>query len=163
MTQKQVSETARLIISFHPHLPITAIKTFFDECKRGKYGQHYGRMDGSIILTWLDEFNKELMQYIDDYEYAKHENSKKEFANAGVPFNSEEDKKELECFFDKIFKRKAKEQRELEDRIKEIRIRVIRENAALYGQGLSPEEVESKIKSAISVALKADGIFSEVV
>jgi hypothetical protein len=81
MTEEQTLETAQMMIEIHPNITIAAIKSFFYECKRGSYGYHYNKMDGSKLLMWFDKFVEDYYKQIDDYEYAKHMSTKGDLAN----------------------------------------------------------------------------------
>lgn len=72
MTDTQILETAQMMIDTHPYIQIDAIKTFFYECKRGTYGFHYNKMDGSKLLIWYDKFVNDYYNKLDDMQYAKH-------------------------------------------------------------------------------------------
>lgn len=57
MDAMQVAETINLIIDTYPHYTIYDFKLFFKLAKLGNYGEVYGRMDGSVILSWLRKYD----------------------------------------------------------------------------------------------------------
>lgn len=57
MDAYQVADTINLIIDAYPHYTIYDFKLFFKLAKLGYYGEVYGRMDGSVILSWLRKYD----------------------------------------------------------------------------------------------------------
>lgn len=53
----QIADTINLIIDAYPHYTIYDFKLFFKLAKLGYYGEVYGRMDGSVILSWLRKYD----------------------------------------------------------------------------------------------------------
>lgn len=53
----QVADTINLIIDAYPHYTMYDFKLFFKLAKLGNYGDVYGRIDGSIILSWLKKYD----------------------------------------------------------------------------------------------------------
>ncbi|WP_410962762.1 hypothetical protein, partial [Salmonella sp. SAL4446] len=53
MGAEQVAQTVNFILSDFWMLKIDDVKLCFDNAKRGKYGKVYDRMDGAVILEWL--------------------------------------------------------------------------------------------------------------
>lgn len=53
----QIADTINLIIDAYPHYTIYDFKLFFKFAKLGYYGEVYGRMDGSVILSWLRKYD----------------------------------------------------------------------------------------------------------
>lgn len=53
----QVAETINMIIDAYPHYTIYDFKLFFKLAKLGNYGEVYGRIDGSVILSWLRKYD----------------------------------------------------------------------------------------------------------
>lgn len=53
----QVAETVNLIIDVYPHYTMYDFKLFFKRAKLGNYGEIYGRVDGQVILSWLNKYD----------------------------------------------------------------------------------------------------------
>ena len=53
----QVADTINLIIDAYPHYTMYDFKLFFKQAKLGYFGEVYGRMDGSVILSWLKKYD----------------------------------------------------------------------------------------------------------
>jgi len=58
----QVKQTAVLIIDTYHFLNITDFILCFKMAKTGKFGKLYDRLDGTIILSWLNEYNELRLQ-----------------------------------------------------------------------------------------------------
>lgn len=57
MDKFQVADTINLIIDEYPHYTMYDFKLFFKRAKLGYYGEVYGRIDGSVILSWLRKYD----------------------------------------------------------------------------------------------------------
>lgn len=57
MTVPQITETALMILSDYNALKIEDIMVCFNNGKKGHYGQLYGRIDGQIIMLWLQQYS----------------------------------------------------------------------------------------------------------
>lgn len=57
MDALQVADTINLIIDAYPHYTMHDFKLFFKFAKLGYFGEVYGRMDGSVILSWLRKYD----------------------------------------------------------------------------------------------------------
>lgn len=158
MKDSVVLEVTQMMIDNHPHITIEAIKTFFYECKRGAYGFHYNKMDGSKLLMWYDKFVTDYYQQLDDMEYAKHLNTKGDLAN---PLAIEdEDGQPID--YDELlasFRGKTKEEMERERKIADIRRQVCNENIGLYDT-LPVEEADKRIEEAIISKLKEENLIT---
>jgi len=53
----QVAETINLIIEEYPHYTQEDFKLFFNMAKKGLFGQIFGRIDGEVIMRWLQEYD----------------------------------------------------------------------------------------------------------
>lgn len=158
MTEEHTLETAQMMIDCHPHIQVDAIKSFFYECKRGTYGYHYNKMDGSKLLMWFDKFVEDYYKQIDDYEYAKHQNTKGDLAN---PANlTDEDGEPIDLTeLLASFHGKTKEQLVRENLVKDIRHSVFKKNMHLYNE-MSVEEADKIIEQAIIDEMKAHGLIN---
>ena len=59
MSDTQVVTTVDLIIEEYPYMKTDDIKLCFKNAMKMKYGKLYNRIDGSIIMSWFHEYNKE--------------------------------------------------------------------------------------------------------
>ena len=59
MSDAQTEQTALFILDEYPQLTIADIKLFFNKIKKGHYGQIYDRLDGQLILIWLNKYFEE--------------------------------------------------------------------------------------------------------
>ena len=156
MSEKTTIEVAMMMIDTHRNLGVDAIKSFFYECKRGTYGFHYNKMDGTRLLMWFDEFVREYYNQIDDAEYAKHMSTKGDLASPisvedddSIPFN-------LTRAY-AAFLGKSQEEIERSNRVKEIRLEVQRKYVNLYNTK-PVAEVDKMMDDAITERLKAEGL-----
>lgn len=158
MDANVVYEIAQMMIDTHPHITVDAIKTFFYEAKRGKFGFHYNKMDGTKLLMWYDQFVEEYYKQIDDMEYAKHL-SEKDGRTTPLQITDEEgvavDYNELLASFHGT----TKEQMERDRKIKDIRLRVQNANMHLYNE-LPVAEADEAIEQAIIEELKANDLIT---
>lgn len=56
----------------YDYLNFADINLCFENAMRGKYGQLYNRIDGQIILMWLDKYAWERATLIEEKSYQKH-------------------------------------------------------------------------------------------
>lgn len=158
MDQDTTYETACMMIDTHPHLPVDAIKTFFYECKRGTYGFHYNKMDGTKLLMWFDRFVDDYYKRLDDMEFEKHQQSKDGLTEPlelecedGTTINA------LELLAS--FHGKTPEEMERERKVKEIRFDVEKRNIGLYSS-MPVEEADKAIEQAIIEEMKKQGLLT---
>lgn len=59
MNDIQTHETAMLILQEYPSLNIADINLIFKRAKLGKFGEVYDRLDGQLILGWLEKYFNE--------------------------------------------------------------------------------------------------------
>lgn len=79
LSNRQIIETAQMIIETYQHYNLTEFMLFFQRFKRCQYGRFYGAVDPMIILQALDVFNEERRQaYI---ERERIENNEKKAAD----------------------------------------------------------------------------------
>lgn len=162
MSEEATYETAQMIIELDPHVPVGAIKTFFYECKRGTYGYHYNKMDGSKLLMWYRKFVQEYYNAIDEAEYKKHLEAKSDFAKPVV--DDEEDAEESKnAIVNLVFKLThhgmTKEDYERKQRIEDIRHEVIKQHMHLYNT-MPVKEVDALIEKAIEDRLVKENIIT---
>lgn len=76
LTNRQIIETAQMIIETYPHYNLTEFMLFFQRFKRCQYGRFYGAVDPMIILQALDVFNDERRQAYADRERIEQDEKK---------------------------------------------------------------------------------------
>ena len=158
MTEDAIFETAQMMIDTHPHITVDAIKSFFYECKRGTYGFHYNKMDGSKLLIWYDKFVNDYYRKLDDMEYAKHQNTKGDLAS---PLALETEEGEP-IDFDELyasFHGKTKEQMIREREIADVRKEVCNANMHLYDE-MPIEQADKIIEEAIIKELQSRNLLT---
>lgn len=57
MDANQVADTINLILETYPYYIQEDFKLFFNKAKKGEYGEIFGRLDGSVILSWLKKYD----------------------------------------------------------------------------------------------------------
>jgi hypothetical protein len=67
MDANQIQQTVELIREEYPHLTIEDFKLCFTNAKKGLYGQLYDRIDGQIILGWLERYANSRSCAFQDY------------------------------------------------------------------------------------------------
>lgn len=149
-----------MMIDAYPHLPINAIKTFFYECKRGAYGYHYNKMDGSKLLMWYKQFAEEYYDKLDDMQYEEHMAIK----NGGYSEQERNDDvlspDELANTISRIL-HKGKTVAEVErgKQAADIRQRVINDNLNIY-KTMPAEDAERIIEEKITQELQKQNIIT---
>lgn len=76
MTESQMAQTADLILSNFGFLKIDDLKFCFTCAKMQRYGKSYDRLDGNIIIGWIDEYFKERCAKADDLNHSLHSSLK---------------------------------------------------------------------------------------
>ena len=71
MNANQITTTVEIILDNYSFLKIDDFKLCFDMAKRGVYGQVY-RMDGNIILSWIENYVSDRINTADEISYAEH-------------------------------------------------------------------------------------------
>ena len=72
MSATQVATTVDLIIEEYPYMKTDDFKLCFKNAMKMKYGENYNRIDGSIIMGWLREYNKERCAVADNQSWNTH-------------------------------------------------------------------------------------------
>lgn len=67
MNASQIQQTVALIRETYPYLTIEDFKICFTNAKKGLYGKLYDRIDGQIILDWLDRYDNMRACAFQDY------------------------------------------------------------------------------------------------
>jgi len=71
MNANQIMNTIEIILNNYGYLKIDDFKFCFNQAKRGIFGQIY-RMDGNIILSWIQQYINDRMNAADEINYARH-------------------------------------------------------------------------------------------
>lgn len=74
MNDAQVAMTTDLIIEEYPYFKIDDLKLVFRNAMKGRYGEIYNRLDGSVIMRWLKQYNQERCTKADIASYNEHKN-----------------------------------------------------------------------------------------
>lgn len=53
----QITDTICLVREEYPHYKPEDFKLFFKMAKKGMFGQIFGRMDGEVIMNWLNKYD----------------------------------------------------------------------------------------------------------
>lgn len=72
MNDSQVATTTDLIIEEYPYLKIDDLKLAFRNAMKGRYGEIYNRLDGSVIMGWLKQYNRERCARADVLSFNEH-------------------------------------------------------------------------------------------
>lgn len=79
MNPSQMREVASYIFQDYYYLKISDIYLVFTNAKKGRYGEFYGRLDGTMILSWFDKYAEERFKVAESLigvTYEKTKNSK---------------------------------------------------------------------------------------
>lgn len=158
MNERQVLMAAQLIVEKHPHLPVKSLEVFFKDCVAGEFGPHYNRMDIPTLMQWLQKFEDNYFEMVDEQAYAEHTSTK---GDKGVDLmaiiKSKEQGEEVVEMPDSIKKQlHIKREETLSDK---IRAKVIKENSHLFST-LSFEDAQQQITNLINDELIKQGIFN---
>lgn len=96
MSAKQVAMTVDLIIEEYPYMKTDDFKLCFKNAMKMKYGENYNRIDGSIIMGWLRDYNKERCAVADNQSWNIHKNNLSEVARSTDGLFYDEYRSELE-------------------------------------------------------------------
>lgn len=78
MNEAQIVELVRLIKVDYYFLRPSEIRYCFDNAKKGKYGALYDRIDGSIIIEWIEKYLEERLYVVMEERDRKHDEVKNE-------------------------------------------------------------------------------------
>lgn len=76
MTGEQIVSTAKLIAKDYYYLKPEDFKLCFDNAKRGKYGKLFDRLDGMIIMEWLETYSGSRANRAEEINTEKHNEGK---------------------------------------------------------------------------------------
>ena len=96
MSAMQVITTVDLIIEEYPYMKTDDFKLCFKNAMKMKYGENYNRIDGSIIMGWLREYNKERCAVADNQSWNNHKANLSEETSYANGLSYQEYRNELE-------------------------------------------------------------------
>jgi len=76
MTPNQLAQTTELIIENYVFLKIDDFKLLFTNAKKGDYGKVYDRIDGNIMISWIDTYLNDRMNAGESMSYLEHDKVK---------------------------------------------------------------------------------------
>jgi len=71
MNASQIVATSEIILQIYGQMNIDDFKLCFTNAKRGMYGQVY-RIDGNVILSWIEKYLSERMNFAENRSYSQH-------------------------------------------------------------------------------------------
>jgi hypothetical protein len=71
MNANQILTTAEMALDNYGWLKIDDFKLCFSQAKRGFFGQIY-RMDGNVILSWIESYIKDRINFAEEKSYSEH-------------------------------------------------------------------------------------------
>jgi hypothetical protein len=66
MTQLQIAQTVQLIVEDFDYLALEDLKVCFKNAKKGLYGKLYDRIDGAVIIQWIETYEKERLKAFEE-------------------------------------------------------------------------------------------------
>lgn len=76
MNPNQLAQTTELIIDNYGFLKIDDFKLIFTNAKKGDYGKVYDRLDGNIMISWIDTYMNDRMSAGENMSYLEHDKVK---------------------------------------------------------------------------------------
>jgi hypothetical protein len=156
MNPKQVLFAAQLITEKHPHFPLKAFDVFFKNAMCGEYGHHYNRMDIPTLMQWLQKFENEYFDMVEEQAYAEHQSTKGDKGINLMALAQSRHEDTVPMPDSLKVKWHIKREETLADK---IRAKVIKENHMLFSQ-VSFEEAQARINSLINDELIKHNIFN---
>jgi hypothetical protein len=75
MNANQIAQTVDMILDSYGYLKIDDFKFCFNCAKKGMYGTVY-RIDGNVILSWIEQYINDRINAADEMNYAQHSSMK---------------------------------------------------------------------------------------
>lgn len=150
MNPRQVLLASQLIVEKHPHLPIKALDVFFKDAVCGEFGHHYNRMDIPTLMNWLQKFENDYFDMVDEQAYQAHQSTKGDNANFVDILNAHKEINEEDKpvpMPDHIVKRFENEKKR-----RQVADRIVKENQHLYSY-MSVREADEIIDSMVKYEL----------
>jgi hypothetical protein len=150
MNPRQVLLASQLIMEKHPHLPIKALDVFFKDAVCGEFGHHYNRMDIPTLMSWLQKFENDYFEMVEEQAFQAHQSTKGDNANFMDILNRKKDDDAVPMpeSLQKMLKLKREETQE-----EKIRAKVIKDNVHLFS-AMSLEDAEKVIEGIVNEQLK---------
>lgn len=76
MSEVQLAQTAEIIVDTYGYLKIDDFKYCFTSAKKGLYGTVYDRLDGNVIITWIEQYLSDRILVADNLSYSEHASMK---------------------------------------------------------------------------------------
>lgn len=105
LSTPDVESLSQMIIEDYGDLTFEELGICFNRAKKGHYGELYNRLDGQIIMGWLQRFESEKIERICERNRAQHVNNK-EYVDYHRPKTGEKDS--LNIAYAKVAIEKAK-------------------------------------------------------
>lgn len=148
MNPRQVLLASQLIVEKHPHLPIKALDVFFKDAVCGEFGHHYNRMDIPTLMSWLQKFENDYFDMVEEQAYQAHQSTKGDNANFVDILNRNDDAVPMPESLQRMLKLKREE-----TQVEKIRSKVIKDNMHLFS-AMSLEDAEKVIEGIVNEQLK---------
>lgn len=155
MNDMQIEKAANLMVDKHPHLPVQAFAIFFQDAMCNEFGPHYGRMDIPTLMGWLQQFESNYFERVEEQAYQEHVSTKgdnENFVDILARHKALEAGEEVVPMPDDFFKNMRENKRR-----KEITERVHKENMHLYSQ-MSVTDADNIIDMLIKDELNNNGL-----
>ena len=75
MDENQMATLVDDVLDLFYFLKIDDLKLCFDNARIGRYGQVF-RLDGSVVLSWLEKYKNERLNQADEVSYQQHNSTK---------------------------------------------------------------------------------------
>lgn len=72
MGDAQIVATVNMIIEEYGYFKIDDFKVCFDRAMRGKYGKTFNRLDGMVIMEWLEKYDAERTMLIEEHHRSEN-------------------------------------------------------------------------------------------
>lgn len=72
MSEVQLAQTAEIIIDTYGYLKIDDFKFCFSSAKKCLYGVVYDRLDGNVIISWIEQYLSDRISVSDNLNYSDH-------------------------------------------------------------------------------------------
>lgn len=163
MSREQVMETAKLIYEEYPYMTVYDVSLFTRLCKTEHFGE-LRDLNGSVFIRWYKMYFKERFDKLNDFRYKQEQEQLKSQTALPEPEMSQEEIDErIKRIANRLrANRKVESQQSVHvkpatDRVKAIRLRVIRQNTNL----LSLPDYDKRIGELIEQAMKDEGLLEE--
>ena len=83
ISERQVEETAAMILETFPHHTLEQIASCFAEVKKGAFGPVYDRIDGGVIMEFLKKHTDRLRKKLQERNYGRHASLKPSSVRGG--------------------------------------------------------------------------------